>query len=206
MCNDFMRRYDDAESESLVSNALTVLDACDRKNRLVNKVWYPLVSFKSVVYDRPDVAKGRNQPDPDQNEPFQKFKVEDVPKGLYDSQFLEGQSIHQGEALGIGCCELNAQHPVSEWSTPTGYDTHSRRQSTQSVLTRSDSLRNTSISPGLSNGFDVPWVDEMSDGGDGWAQSEDMIEAGQLHLPAPIITLPSNNHEARSEYDERHTG
>lgn len=206
MCNDFVHLYDCTESESLVSNALTVLDACDRRNKLVNNVWCPLVSFKSIVYNHTRVATGRCHPDPQHNESFQDLKVEDVQNSLYDAQCFEGQFIHHGESLGMGCYKVNAQHPASDWSTPTDCDTHSRRESIQSALTGSDYLRNTSISPGLSNGYDVPWVDEMSDSSAGWAQSQCMMEAGQLHLPAPILTLPSNTHKPGPEYDERHTG
>lgn len=38
----------------------------------------------------------------------------------------------------------------------------------------------------------MPWTDEITDGATGWAQAQEMANTSQMHLPIPLMTLPSS--------------
>lgn len=170
-----------------------VLDACDKRHCLVSKTWFPLVSFKSIVFDQRRTLPSSNGLCQSQTAAFSGFKVESMPSSLYGTQCFESQEVPPGESLDLeSYYRVSSRSGTSEWSDSVDCDSRSRRQSLQSVQTGSDYLRNTSISPGLSQDFEMPWTDEITDGATGWAQAQEMANTSQMHLPIPLMTLPSS--------------
>ncbi len=208
LCNDFVTLYGCSGSESLISNALMVLDACDKRHNLVSKAWFPLVSFKSIVFDQRRVLASNSGPGHHQGAQFSTFKVEEVSGNLYETRCFDTQDMTPGESLDLeSFYRVPSRHGTSEWSGSVDCDTRSRRQSLQSVQTGSDYLRNTSISPGLSHDFEIPWTDEVPNSAAGWTQLQGITNANQIHLPIPLMTLPSSTlQEHGAEYEEDFTG